>query len=221
MGYRHRNPQNRMKAASLLRLLKGRLIDVSGVKVEVSSNATASAEAYWQLSKASGVHVYQEGDGWHADLEFKGLPDGVPAMIGTPAPVSTRAEAIESVVGTMSVCAQRDAVQAPDTATVMRWFRFDDHEVPVHPKMLSDYIERAKALGTDPADVLSDLDDIRIEITGGGPVTREAWDAASFQSRYDACKFCCIAMAVGISQVTFDPGSPRMAPDAYPALGLH
>ncbi|KQO70808.1 hypothetical protein ASF22_16195 [Methylobacterium sp. Leaf87] len=114
MAYKYRNPQNRMRAAALLRHLKGQLIDVTGVQIETFTNTAASAEAYWQLSKACGVHVYQEHDGWHADLEFKDLPKGIPVLIGMPVPVATRAEAIESVVGMMSICAQRDAVPPPD-----------------------------------------------------------------------------------------------------------
>ena len=42
MGYKHSNPQNRAKAASLLRQLKGQLVDVTGVRVEALSNVYAS-----------------------------------------------------------------------------------------------------------------------------------------------------------------------------------
>lgn len=52
MGYKYRNPQNRMRAAALLRHLKGQLIDVTGVRIESFSNNAASAEAYWQLISA-------------------------------------------------------------------------------------------------------------------------------------------------------------------------
>lgn len=38
MGYKHSNPQNRMRAATLLRQLKGHLVDVTGVQVEMFSN---------------------------------------------------------------------------------------------------------------------------------------------------------------------------------------
>lgn len=202
MGYKYRNPQNRLRAAALLRHLKGQLIDVTGVRIESFSNNAASAEAYWQLSKACGVHVYQERDGWHADLEFKDLPEGIPDMIGTPAPVPTRAEAIESVVGMMSICAQRDAVPPPDPSTGLRWFRFDEHEVPIHPKLLADYVRQAKTLMTEPADIIADLEDIRMEITGGGPVTTKTWEATTFESRYDAIKICHVAMANGFQEFT-------------------
>lgn len=202
MGYKYRNPQNRLRAAALLRHLKGQLIDVTGVRIESFSNNAASAEAYWQLSKACGVHVYQERDGWHADLEFKDLPEGIPDMIGTPAPVPTRAEAIESVVGMMSICAQRDAVPPPDPSTGLRWFRFDEHEVPIHPKLLVDYVRQAKTLMTEPADIIADLEDIRMEITGGGPVTTKTWEATTFESRYAAIKICHVAMANGFQEFT-------------------
>ena len=62
MGYKHHNPQNRAKAASLLRQLKGQLVDMTGVQVEARSNVFAAAEAYWQLSKAAGVHLYSRGN---------------------------------------------------------------------------------------------------------------------------------------------------------------
>lgn len=220
MAYKYRNPQNRMRAAALLRHLKGQLVDVTGVKIEVFSNVAASAESYWQLSKACGVHVYQEHDGWHADLEFKDLPKGIPDVIGTPAPVPTRAEAIESVVGMMSICAQRDAVPPPDPSTGLRWFRFDQHEVSIHPKLLADYAHQAKTLMIDPADIIANLEDVRIEITGGGPVTQRNWEAATFDGRYAAIKLCHVAMANGIQRIelasrvaeleTEGASSPRM-----------
>ncbi|MGU3465559.1 hypothetical protein ACLBXO_11955 [Methylobacterium sp. C33D] len=221
MGYKHTNPQNRMRAAALLRHLKGRLIDVTGVRVEMFSNTAASAEAYWQLSKARGVHLYQEGGGWHADLEFGGLPPGIGTIIGTPAPVATRAEAIESVVGMMSICAQRDTVPPPDPATGLRWFRFDEHEVPVDAGMLADYMEKAKAFGVTRNDAVVELMLSRREIAGSGPVTRDAWAAASFESRYQACKVCCMAMALGIRETVHEAGLD-LEPEAGPALpGIH
>jgi len=134
----------------------------------------ATAEAYWQLSKACGVHVYQEGDGWHADLEFKGLPNGVADLIGTPTPAATWAEAIESVVSMMSICKQRDAVPPPDPRIGMRWFKFDQHEVPIHFGLLADYEAQTRTMNTDPADITADLDDIRFKIAGDAPLTTQA-----------------------------------------------
>lgn len=219
MGYKHSNPQNRMRAAALLRHLKGQLVDVTGVEVELFSNTAASAEAYWQLSKARGVHLYQEGGGWHADLEFKDLPPGVGTIIGTPAPVATRAEAIESVVGMMSICAQRDSVPPPDPATGLRWFRFDEHEIPVDAGMLADYMERAKSFGVTRDDAVAQLMLMRSEIAGAGPVTRDDWAAAPFETRYQACKVCCMAMALGIRQTVHGPGLEPEAGMAAP--GMH
>ena len=195
MGYKHKDPQNRAKAAFLLTQLKGQLVDVTGVKVEALSNVYAAAEAYWQLSKASGVHLYQEGGGWHADLEFKGLPPGILRIVGTPEPVPTREEAIECVVGIMSMCAQRDHVMPPDPATGLRWFRFDDHEVPVDPEMLEHFVSRVPVVAFDAEFVRKELELLRTEISGDAPVTAEAWAAAEFQLRYDACRMCCAAMA--------------------------
>lgn len=145
----------------------------------------------------------------------------MPTIIGTSTPVSTRAEAVEHVVGMMSVCAQRDNVPAPDPTTGLRYFRFDEYEVPVHPGLLAEFVEKSRTLGTDPADVLSDLADIRIEIAGDGPVTQEAWDAAPFESRYDACKFSCIAMALGIRQIAFDPASAHDPDNAFASPAMH
>lgn len=221
MAYRHGNPQNRMRAAALLRQLKGQLVDVTGATVEAVSNTVAWSEAYWQLSKASGVHVYHHDGGWHADLTFKDLPQGIPTVIGTPAPLPTRAEAIESVVGLMSICAQRDNVPPPAPEATMCWFRFDEHEVPIHPKLLADYVEQAKTLKTDPADIIADLEEIRTEIAGDGPVTSRAWDAADFDTRYDAVKLCHIAMALGVRQLTFDPSAVTDCEFRQPAPGMH
>ncbi len=221
MAYKHGNPQNRMRAAALLRQLKGQLVDVTGSTVEAVSNTAASSEAYWQLKKASGVHVYQQDGGWHADLEFKGLPEGIPTVIGTPVPSSSRAGAIESVVGLMSICAQRDNVQPPAQETTLRWFRFDEHEVPIHQKLVADYAEQQKTLQVDPADIIHELEVLRTEIAGNGPVTSRAWDAADFDTRYDAVKFCHVAMALGVRQLTFDPSAANEHDMRQPAPGLH
>lgn len=220
MGYKHHNPQNRAKAASLLGQLKGQIVDVTGVQVEARSNVFAAAEAYWQLSKASGVHLYKVGDEWHADLEFKGLPLGVPTIVGTPEPVATRAEAVESVVEMMSICAQRDNVPPPDPATGLRWFRFDDHQVPVDPQMLEHFASRIPAVAFDAMHIRKELDLLRTDISGDAPVTAEAWAAAEFQLRYDACRMCCAAMAFGIMQVSYDPSTDLDLVSA-PAPGMH
>ena len=221
MGYKHHNPQNRAKAASLLRQLKGRLVDVTGVQVEARSNIFAAAEAYWQLSKASGVHLYKVGDGWHADLEFAGLPPGVPTIVGTPEPVVSRTEAIESVVDMMSICAQRDGITPPDPRTGLRWFRFDDHDVPVDPGMLEHFASRVSVVAFDATHIRRELDLLRADISGDAPVTTETWAAADFQLRYDACRMCCAAMAFGIMQVAYDPSASLDLADAPAALGMH
>ena len=220
MGYNHNNPQNRAKAASMLRQLKVQLVDVTGVQVEARSNLFAASEAYWQLSKAAGVHLYQEGGGWHADLEFKGLPPGVPRIVGTPEPVPTRAEAVESVVEMMSMCAQRDVITPPDPKTGLRWFRFDDHEVPVDPEMLEHFASRVSVVAFDAAHIRKELDLLRADIAGDAPVTAEAWAAADFQLRYDACRMCCAAMAFGIMQVSYDPQAD-LEPVSASAPGMH
>lgn len=215
MAYNHRNPQNRARAVALLTHLKGQLVDVTGVTVEARSNVFAAAEAYWQLSKASGVHLYQEGGGWHADLEFRGLPAGIPTVVGTPTPVPTRAQAIESVVEMMSICAQRDNVRPPDPGTGLRWFRFDEHEVPVDPGMLESYAARVAVVAFGASDVLKELDILRTEIAGAGPVTSDAWAAAGDQTRYDACRMCCAAMAFGVTATSFDPSEAPSPPGMH------
>ncbi|MER2193611.1 hypothetical protein [Methylobacterium brachiatum] len=220
MGYNHNNPQNRAKAASMLRQLKVQLVDVTGAQVEARSNLFAASEAYWQLSKAAGVHLYQEGGGWHADLEFKRLPPGVPRIVGTPEPVPTRAEAVESVVEMMSMCAQRDGITPPDPKTGLRWFRFDDHEVPVDPEMLEHFASRVSVVAFDAAHIKKELDLLRADIAGDAPVTAEAWAAADFQLRYDACRMCCAAMAFGIMQVSYDPQAD-LEPVSASAFGMH
>ncbi|MEE9481648.1 hypothetical protein [Methylobacterium ajmalii] len=204
----------------MLRQLKVQLVDVTGAQVEARSNLFAASEAYWQLSKAAGVHLYQEGGGWHADLEFKGLPPGVPRIVGTPEPVPTRAEAVESVVEMMSMCAQRDGITPPDPKTGLRWFRFDDHEVPVDPEMLEHFASRVSVVAFDAAHIRKELDLLRADIAGDAPVTAEAWAAADFQLRYDACRMCCAAMAFGIMQVSYDPQAD-LEPVSASAPGMH
>ena len=66
MSYRHTDPLNLARAAKLLQHLRGQLVDVTGTEMEIF-RTSASAQEHWQLSKAAGVHVYREGDSWHAD----------------------------------------------------------------------------------------------------------------------------------------------------------
>lgn len=221
VGYDYRDPQNRTGAAATLTRLKKQLVDVTGVTVEAISERYASAEAHWQLSKAIGVHVYQVTGGWHADLEFGDLPKGVPDLIGTPEPVPTKAEAIESVVGMMSICAQRDAVPSPSPTSGLRWFCFDEHEIPVDPDMLESYVARIPEVAFGKTDILNELDLIRAEIAGNGPVTPSAWAAADFQLRYDACRLCCTAMAFGIMRTEFDPTLADHQTSELSSPGLH
>ena len=188
--------------------LKGRIFDVSDVRVEGAGHAAAS-ERHWRLSNASGVHVYQADGGWRADLMFAGLPEGVPDVLGTP-PMATRAKALEGIVATMSVCAQRDRLPRPEAVDGLLWFRFDEHMVPVDPGMLEHFVSRVPVVAFDADHIRKELDLLRADISGDAPVTAASWAAAEFQLRYDACRMCCAAMAFGIMELAFEP-EPALA----------
>lgn len=100
-GYDHKDPKN-------LRIAKEKLQkSLKRVNSELENTTTTyEAMAYSDIGKAlaphlrknslKALHIYQgELGGWYADIELKGMPPGIPRIMGTPValPFETREEA--------------------------------------------------------------------------------------------------------------------------------
>lgn len=74
MSYDHSRHENRLRASALFHELKGQLPESAASTIDVKTMTAASSLQWWRLSKVVGVHVFQEDDGWHADVVFNDLP---------------------------------------------------------------------------------------------------------------------------------------------------
>lgn len=108
MAYDHRSRPNQRRAAALLEILKGRLVDASGRIEHATAIQAATATPHWRLSNVGGVHVYDTDRGWYADIAFEDLPVGVPTVIGNAVPCGTREEAMRRAVQNLSFYAERE-----------------------------------------------------------------------------------------------------------------
>lgn len=110
-SYSHTNPANRMKARALLRKLlpeasrRADEMPSTGGMAESSAIFDRMAE-HISEDGIAGVHVYPAPKGgWHADVAFDGLPEGIPPVAGTPKsmPCASRDEALEAALGILSL----------------------------------------------------------------------------------------------------------------------
>lgn len=206
MAYLHGIRPNRRRAAMLLEHLKGRLIDAGRAIEKPMTMQAATASTHWRLSKVSGVHVYESGDGWNADLTFEGLPLGIPAVIGNAVPCASRIAALESAVRQLSLCAEREKVFQASFDTSMRWFVFDEVEVPVDPAYLPDVAARLAEKGFTAEQASERLAYLRHVIAGDGPVTGDKIEAAPPRTRERLAVACEVAMALGRTQFSLADG---------------
>lgn len=90
--------ETRLKAARLLGqlLARARAMLAGGAEVEPSA-LSAAMRPYWKERNLAGVHVYQAFDGWHAEVAFKNIPDGLAPTAAALAhrPCASEAEALE------------------------------------------------------------------------------------------------------------------------------
>ncbi|MEH3147579.1 MAG: hypothetical protein PGN34_20035 [Methylobacterium frigidaeris] len=208
MRYDHANRQNRMRAGSLLHALKDKLVDASGASEKHMTMQAATSSPHWRISNVAGVHVYQVEGGWHADLAFKDLPSGVPAIIGTAVPVATRREALESAVNQLSLCVEREKTFIDEVGKErLRYFVFDEVEVPVDPDYLPDVRARLAREGYTAEEATGRLAYLRHVISGDEPVTSEACEATDHETRTSLVIACEIAMALGRTQFTPEDGT--------------
>ncbi|GAN50232.1 hypothetical protein ABID82_000634 [Methylobacterium sp. PvP062] len=203
MAYVHGSRPNRRLAASLLEHLKGRLVDASEAVETTMTMQAATASPHWRLSNVAGVHVYEADGGWNADLVFENLPLGVPVVTGNAVPCATRRAALESAIRQLSVCAEREKHYLASFDTAMRWFVFDEVEVPVDPDYLPGVAARLADDGFTVEQACRQLARLRRIISGDGPVTADKVAAASAKDRESLAVACEVAMALGRTQFSF------------------
>lgn len=206
MAYLHGSRPNRRRAASLLEQLKGKLVDASETVETPMTMQAATSSPHWRLSNVAGVHVYEADGGWSADLAFENLPAGVPSVIGNAVPCGSHRAALECAVRLLSLCAEREKSFLANFDTSMRWFVFDEVEVPVDPEYLSGVATRLAQDGFTAEQACERLAYLRHVISGDGPVTGERVDAASPRIRERLAVACEVAMALGRTQFSLADG---------------
>jgi hypothetical protein len=190
-------------------------VDASGAIEHATTMQAATASPHWRLSNVGGVHVYETGRGWYADIVFEALPVGVPTVIGNAVPCGTREEAMRSAVRNLSLCAEREKAVIANFDAMMRWFVFDEIEVPVDPDYLPGIAAKLAAEGYTQEECLGRLAYLRHVISGDEPVTQGPCEAADEKTRERPAVVCEIAMALGLTQ--FSPADGVWA-DYAPAL---
>lgn len=206
MAYVHGSRPNRRQAAALLGHLKGKLIDAGEAVETPMTMQAATASPHWRLSNVAGVHVYEAGGGWNADLAFENLPIGIPAVIGNAVPCATRATSLESAVRLLSLCAEREKTFMASFDTAMRWFVFDEIEVPVDPSYLLGVAARLAGDGFTVEQACHRLAHLRHVISADAPVTVDKVAAASPKVRERLAVACEVAMALGRTQFSREDG---------------
>ncbi|CAO4164120.1 hypothetical protein IHEIED_00302 [Methylorubrum populi] len=166
----------------------------------------ATASPHWRLSNVAGVHVYEVVGGWNADLAFEDLPVGIPTLIGNAAPCGSRQAALESAIRQLSLCAEREKQHMASFDTRMRWFVFDEIELPIDPDYLPGVAARLAAEGYTEEQVRGRLAYLRHVISGDAPITEENVEAASPKTRERLAVVCEVAMALGRTQFSAADG---------------
>ncbi|MCP1548440.1 MULTISPECIES: hypothetical protein [Methylorubrum] len=206
MAYDFSSRPNRRRAAALFESLKGELIDASEAVERPATMQAATSSPHWRLSNVAGVHLYETARGWNADIAFEDLPVGVPTIIGNAVPCTTRQEALQSAIRNLSLCAEREKTIMANFDTTMRWFVFDDIEVPVDPGYLPGIAAKLEREGCTHEDALGRLAYLRHVISGDEPMTKEAVEAADDEIRERLAVDCEIAMALGRTQFSLTDG---------------
>ncbi|BAQ48054.1 hypothetical protein [Methylobacterium aquaticum] len=147
MPYDHGSRPNRRRAAALLEILKGRLVDAGGAIEHATTMQATTASPHWRLSNVGGVHVYETSRGWDANIAFEELPVGVPTVIENAVPYGTPQEVLQSTIQNLSLRAEREKVAIANFDTMMRWFVFDEIELPVDPDYLAGIAAKLDAEG--------------------------------------------------------------------------
>lgn len=194
MTYDHSRPENRLSASALLQELKGKLTDIGTSTLDVKTMTAASALEWWRLSKVEGVHVYQNDDGWHADIVFKDLPPGVPTIIGNPGSYQTRSAALKGAIRQISILAVNDKLPQPRPREGFRWFKFDNIEVPVNAELIESSPERLGAEGYTDFKAKGRLAWFRHQFAGDKPMTAKIFQSLDQDDQNSIRIACAIAL---------------------------
>lgn len=220
MRYDHGSRENRQRAAFLFGKLKLQLVDAGGAVEEPATMQAATSSPHWRISNVAGVHVYKTTEGWNADLAFKDLPPGVPPVIGNAVPCSSRQEALQSAVGQLSMCAEREKLPIPGSDTRTRWFKFDGIEIGIDADQLPAMAIRLARDDYTPFMAAGRLALMRHVIADDEEMTAAMLQSSSpeVQARFRVA--CTVAMALGRTQFTladgvwsdYEPASPGPRP---------
>lgn len=213
MGYKYGNPTNRMRASEMLRRLlpeAKKLAEKSSYSMETTSVVGEASLKWYRTEHCRGVHIYQ-GDkgGWFADLEFTNLPDGIPAVIGTPsvAPNRTREEAVKSAISMLAMMMDTPTpTVSPQDAKVV--FALDDMNV-ILPSAL---IAKMRAIREEPPShdyIIERFEEVRKQFTGGEPFNEERMNSLSKENQMTVVTLCAMALLIGMPRY---PGNPEVEP---------
>ena len=218
MRYEHGKPENRRRAAFLLGDLRRKLGSPDdAIETVVTARAEASMP-YWRLSNVAGVHVYRVAEGWHADLAFKNLPVGVPALVGSVAAMGTREEALACAVRQLTLCQGREEIPLPETVDTWPLFVFDEVEIPIEPSEIPGMVESLAREGHGVEQVVGRLAYLRHAIAGDEPLTLGTFQATDEDMRRKLMVACMVAMALG--RTGFSPADGTWADYMPTAPGI-
>lgn len=206
MSYDHSRPANRLRASALLLQLEGKLTDIGTSTLDVKTMTAASSLEWWRLSKVEGVHVYQAGDGWHADVAFKDMPQGVPTIIGSLGSYQSQSAALKGAVRQLSILAVNDKLPQPRPREGLRWFKFDNVEVPVNAELIETFPERLAAEGYTDFKAKGRLAWFRHQLADDKPMTARIFQSLD-QDDQDSIRItCAIALSLGVHQFSIEDG---------------
>lgn len=150
-GYDHKDPKNlRIAKEKLLKTLKKVTaeLETTTTSYEAIANSDVGKALTPHLRKNSfkALHIYQgELGGWFADLELKGMPPGIPRIMGTPVamPFETREEAEEAgelILLTLLATLMREK-EAKDIDAEDAVLSFYDSTFPFPIEILRKYVQ--------------------------------------------------------------------------------
>ena len=206
MGYDHTSRQNRRIAASLFDVLRRKLVDASGAVERPMTMQAATSSPHWRISNVAGVHVYEVARGWNADVAFKDLPPGVPALTGSAVPLPSRQAALESAVRQLSLCAEREKVMMPGSDARSVYFVFDDIEVSVDPDRLLELRPQLAREGYTVEQAEGRLAYLRHVISEDVPLDKENVRDTDEETLTRLVVACEIALALGRNQFSVADG---------------
>lgn len=224
MSYDYKNPVNAGQAYLLLAELQDHvprgLAHIQGHADTFELQSEKSTAPWWRISKASGVHVFKEDEGWKSVVSFKDMPIGMADLVRAGRGFASRDEAIGAAIVVLAGCTRRELTPLPDeTDNDLRYFIFDDVEfgVPLwRVKHFSGEILRVGRMSED--DILGELAYLRHVLTGGEPVTRAVFERVRSEQALAALVLRISAIALAAGHYSFSPDDGYYQPDEAEVL---